>query len=125
MLKTWVNYSRRRKIMNKVTRWDNVKWTKQDEQKFSVNALLLVDQEIPSCSNEKVCEFMANFLSNPYPIQVEVKVSNLILDKFDRPTLHFEVGMKNCEKLEHIEGVRKKLQEVLTEAVNLINDYGY
>jgi len=123
MQKTWINFSRRRKIMISETKsFDDIS---VEAGTFSVEDLIKVDHDIGTCSNTKVCEFMSNFLANPYPIEVELAVSNLVMDKYDRPLLQFEVKMKNCQNLEHIEGVRKKLQEVLQEAVYLINDYGY
>lgn len=79
---------------------------------------------IPICTSEEVCNTIQKLFTNSWDPELSIIASNLVFDKYDRPTMQLEIKISNCRTMEDVKKIKDKLSEAIRDAVNLINDYG-
>lgn len=85
---------------------------------------IVTEKDVKECASEEVCDLMQRLFTNSWDPQLSIINSNLVFDKYDRPTMQLEIKISNCKTIEDIKKIRDKLSEVIRDTINVINDYG-
>lgn len=83
------------------------------------------EKDIKECSSDQVCDLMQRLFSNSWDPELSLINSNLVFDKYDRPTMQLEIKISNCKTIEDIRKIRDRISQEIKDMINIINDYGY